>query len=81
MLDLITVVFRDEIPLLKIQAKSVDQYVTNINSITIIVNDDDSVAELIDPAWWGQYCQQVKIKPLVNINMLVESTVGKINSY
>jgi hypothetical protein len=63
MLDLITVVFRDELPLLKIQAQSINQYVSNINSITVIVNDDDGVAELIDTAWWGKYSQQVKIKP------------------
>lgn len=64
MLDLITVVFREELPLLKIQAESINQYVNpqDINSITVIVNDTDDVADLIDTAWWKQYQDKVQIK-------------------
>ena len=65
MLDLITVVFRDELPLLKIQAESINQYFfpQDINSITVIVNDTNDVAELIDTIWWKQYQSRVQIKP------------------
>jgi len=65
MIDLIVVVFREELSLLQIQAKSINQYVNlqDINSISIIVNDTNDVAELIDPSWWGQFSQKIKIKP------------------
>ena len=64
MIDLITVVFRAELPLLQIQARSMDQYIdpTQINKITIIVNDDDSIGQLIDHAWWGKHSNKVEIK-------------------
>jgi hypothetical protein len=65
MLDFITVVFQDELPLLEIQARSFDQYLNpqDVNQIVIVVNDADSVVELIDPAWWGQHANRVVIKP------------------
>lgn len=64
MLDLITVVFRDELPLLKIQAESIHKYVStqNINSITVVVNDTDDVADLIDVSWWQQHQDRVQVK-------------------
>lgn len=65
MLDLITVVFRDELPLLEIQAESIAQYINpqDIDTITIIVNDTDDVVDLIDTAWWKQNQTKVQIKP------------------
>lgn len=64
MLDLITIVFREELPLLEIQAESINQYFNpaDINSITIVVNDTDDVADLIDRSWWKQYQHLVQIK-------------------
>lgn len=64
MIDIITVVYRDELEFLKIQARSLDLYVhhSDVNCIYVIVNDDDSVCDLIDPAWW-QYHKNVKIIP------------------
>lgn len=64
MLDLITVVFRDDVPLLKIQAKSIINNFSpdDVNTITIVVNDDASVVDLIDPSWWGKYQDCVKIQ-------------------
>jgi len=64
MIDLITVVFQAELPLLQIQARSVDLYISpaNIKTITIVVNDTDDVAKAIDPAWWGQHQDKVEIK-------------------
>jgi len=63
-MDLLTVVFRDEIHLIKTQARSIDQYFNpnDISTIKIIVNDSADVAELIDPAWWGQHQSKVNIE-------------------
>ena len=63
MIDLITVVFREEIPFLKIQAQSINQYLNSveINTITIVVNDTDDVVDLIDPTWFTH--PNVKIVP------------------
>ena len=46
MLDFITVVFQDELPLLEIQARSFDQYLNppDVNQIVVVVNDNDAVA-------------------------------------
>ena len=65
MIDLITVVFRDEIPLLRIQARSIAEYVASneLNSIIVVVNDTADVADLIDVSWWEQYHDRVKIVP------------------
>jgi hypothetical protein len=68
MLNYITVVFRDEINALKTQARSIDVYVSDVASITVLVNDSDDVAELIDTAWWGRYQDRVTIKRLSDYN-------------
>lgn len=72
MLDLITVVFREELNLLRIQAESIHRYVSNtdINSITIIVNDHDDVALLVDPTWWKSHQYKVTIKPYSDYNYI-----------
>ena len=65
MIDIVTVVFKDELPILKVQAESVDLYCKElgIRTIFVIVNDDDSVAKSIDPVWWGNLSSCVKIIP------------------
>jgi len=65
MIDLITVVYKDDVPLLKVQAQSINQYVlpADVNSIVVIVNDDASIVNSIDTAWWGQHQNKVKVKP------------------
>jgi hypothetical protein len=65
MIDLVTVVFKDELEILKVQAQSVDLYCNNlgVQSIYILVNDHDQVAADIDPAWWGQFESLVRIIP------------------
>lgn len=68
MLNYITVVFRDEITALKTQARSFNNYVKDVASITVLVNDTDDVANLIDPAWWGKYQDRVTIKLLSDYN-------------
>lgn len=64
MFDLLTVVYKEELPLLKIQAQSIEQYInpSYINSITVVINDDDSVAEQIDSMWYGFNAEKLNIK-------------------
>jgi hypothetical protein len=72
MLDLITVVYREELPLLKIQARSLDLYIKkhDINSITVVINDLSDVDALVDSNWYGQHNQLVKIQrfPLTSLS-------------
>ena len=65
MLDIVTVVFRDELPILRVQAESIDLYCQDIGiqTIFVIVNDDDSIVDQIDPSWWGSLCNRVRIIP------------------
>ena len=65
MIDLVTVVFQDELPILKVQAQSVDLYGQHIGiqNIYVMVNDDQSVVDQIDPAWWGALANRVRIVP------------------
>lgn len=65
MIDLCTVVFRDEISTLKFQAQSVDRYCQqlNIRNIYVVVNDDESVINQIDPSWWGSLAHRVLVVP------------------
>jgi len=63
MIDLITVVFREEINYLQTQAESVSVYVPEVNNIYVIVNDEDHVVDLIDTAWWRQHQHRVHIIP------------------
>jgi Family of unknown function (DUF6492) len=65
MIDLVTVVFQDELPVLKLQAQSVNLYCQNIGirSIFVMVNDTQQVADQIDPAWWGSLSHCVRVMP------------------
>jgi len=65
MIDLATVVFRDEIEIIKLQAQSIDLYCQNIGilNIYVVVNDDQATADQIDPKWWGSLSDKVTIMP------------------
>ena len=65
MIDLITVVFQEELHFLKTQALSIQLYTRqqDISNIYVVVNDVDSVADLVDPAWYGTHHAKVKIIP------------------
>jgi hypothetical protein len=65
MIDICTVVFEPELLYLKAQARSVELYCANIGirSILIMVNDERSVANKIDPAWWGSLQDRVTVIP------------------
>ena len=60
MIDIVTVVFQDELPVLKLQAESIDLYCQDMNLglIYVIVNDDTLD---IDTAWWGSFSDRVRI--------------------
>jgi hypothetical protein len=65
MIDLVTVVFQDELPVLKLQAASVARYCQNIGirNIYVVVNDDDNAIQHIDVDWWGELANRVMILP------------------
>lgn len=65
MIDLITVVFRDELPVLKLQAQSVEKYCKKIGirNIYVVVNDDDDTINHIDAGWWGAAANNVLVIP------------------
>jgi hypothetical protein len=63
MIDIVTVVFRDELPILKLQAESIDLYCQDMSlgNIVVVINDDSMSTVDIDPAWYGSMAKQVKI--------------------
>lgn len=65
MIDIATVVFPDEIKFIKLQAESVSLYCQDLDvgNIYVIVNDSDQVCADIDPTWWGDFQDRVKIIP------------------
>jgi len=65
MIDIVTVVFGPEISQLKLQAQSIDLYCRKIGvrNIYVVINDSESMAQHIDPAWWGTFAPQVLIVP------------------
>ena len=65
MIDIVTVVFSQEISVLQVQAQSIDRFCKDIGlkTIYVIVNDHDDLVKQIDRTWWGQFQNQVQIVP------------------
>lgn len=65
MIDIATVVMREELPMLRLQAESIARHAHSIGTrnIYVIVNDDDAVVTEIDAAWWGHMQGQVLVIP------------------
>lgn len=65
MIDICTVVFRDELPILQVQAESLSLYAKGlgIRNIYVIINDDETIVSQIDPAWWGDLASHVLVVP------------------
>ena len=61
--DIITIVFRDEISILKLQAQSIEHYCNadNLGRIIVVINDDTLDVDSIDPHWWGELHNRVDI--------------------
>jgi len=70
MLDIVTVVFREEIDILRVQAQSIDVYCDPdiVGNIYVVVNDNKDVTKLIDPIWWGRYADRVHVVPCLMFN-------------
>lgn len=73
-LDFITVVCREELMLLQIQAQSFDRYLqpSLVGNIHVIVNDEQSVMEDIRVDWWGTHQQSVKIQHRSDLGLVVQ---------
>ena len=78
MIDLVTIVFQEELNFLQVQAKSIELYtqLSDIGNIYVVVNDWDSVVDLIDISWWGTHQLKVKIVPYSHWNY-----VSRINGW
>jgi Family of unknown function (DUF6492) len=61
MIDLITVVFQDELTTLKTQAHSIAVYGRNIDTIFVVLNDESGIGSKIDRTWWGIWQERVQI--------------------
>lgn len=63
MINLVTVVFKQELTYLKTQAKSIELYInsSDINSIVVVVNDSIDVLNSIDTTWYGINSYKVKL--------------------
>jgi hypothetical protein len=59
MMDFCTVVFQEEIEILKLQARSIELYAHDVGTIRVILNDNS----VVDSAWWGKLSNQVEIIP------------------
>lgn len=59
MFDIITVVFEEELTSLKLQARSLELYVPDVDSVTVIVNQDEACR--IDTRWWGKHHDKVTV--------------------
>lgn len=65
MIDLCTVVFRDEIDILRVQAESLALNATELGArnIYVVINDDETVVAEIAPEWWGPLADKVLVVP------------------
>ena len=63
MIDIVTIAFEEELTVLQVQAQSIDLYCQDlgIQSIYVVVNDTQAVADQINPAWWGSFQDRVRI--------------------
>ena len=65
MIDIVTVVFEQEIPVLRAQAQSIalNCQRIGIRNIYVVLNDVETVAAQIDPSWWGPLANAVLVIP------------------
>ena len=65
MIDICTVVFRDELAALRLQAQSLQIFANDIGirNIYVVTNDEDWLINDIDPEWWGDLKQHVLVIP------------------
>lgn len=61
MIDVVTIVFQDEIQTLRTQAQSLAVYGKDLGTVFVVVNEDANMASEIDCSWWGQFQDHVRI--------------------
>jgi hypothetical protein len=63
MIDIVTVVFREELDVLKLQAKSIQRYCNNLDvgRIIVVINDDTMTINEVDTQWWGSFQERVVV--------------------
>jgi hypothetical protein len=63
MIDIVTIVFENELPILRVQAQSLQIYcqLIGIKNIFVVINDEPQVADQIDINWWGRLQDLVRI--------------------
>jgi len=61
MIDICTVVFEPELPVLRLQARSIELHCQNLQprNIFVMVNDQDTCR--VDPAWYGSMADRVQV--------------------
>ena len=65
LIDLVSVVYRADLAVLRVQAESIWRHLKELDleQILIMVNDDDDVACVIRKDWWGPMADRVTIIP------------------
>jgi hypothetical protein len=65
MIDICTVVFREEIDILRVQAESLALNATELGTrnIYVVINDDETMVAEISPDWWGPLADKVLVVP------------------
>jgi hypothetical protein len=63
MIDIVTVVFVEELDSLQRQAQSLDLYVDDIQTVFVVINEDSNLEQQIDYRWWGRWSNCVKTIP------------------
>jgi hypothetical protein len=63
MIDLVTVIFLEELPVLRLQAQSIARYfpADDLGKIYIVINDDTMTIDQVDVNWWGRYQDRVVV--------------------
>lgn len=65
MIDIVTVVFQEELEVIQLQAHSIEKFcqLLDIKNIFVMVNDSIELVDQIDCNWWGALADRVKIIP------------------
>lgn len=65
MIDIVTVVFEQEISILRAQAQSIALNCQRIGvrNIYVVLNDTETIVSQINPAWWGPLASNVLVIP------------------
>jgi hypothetical protein len=59
MIDIVTVAFEDESEVLRLQARSLELFVKDVDSVVVVVNQDTACH--IDTRWWGIHQPKVTV--------------------